>query len=672
MIADAGRVKVSHHPFAPSGRSALSRSRAARIAALALGAGLATLAAASAVSAKQVESFDFVNWESNLSGGDSSQYSSLDQIDKSNVDQLEIAWTFPTGAGPAPHFNPVVMHGVMYFITPKADLVALNAATGEKLWEHQFSGRAGSRGMNYWESADGKDKRLLFMLNGMLTAVNADNGEPIASFGDNGGVDIRVGLDRDITKMRPLQTDNPGRIYKNTIIMSLPAGAYDYAAPPADIHAYDILTGKLKWVFHTVPEKGEFGYDTWPAKGHDQVGGVHNWSESTIDTENGIMFIPTGTARYDFYGGNRKGNNLFANSLIALDANTGKRLWHFQVVHHDLWDFDIPQAPKLLTIHKDGKDIPVVIQATKFGNLYVFNRLTGEPIWPIVEKKVPASDVPGEQASPTQPFPTWPKPFARQGVFHEQDINPYISQEDQDALKELLKTARNEGLFTPPSLVGSISMPGHNGGANWNTSSVDPRKHRFFIVAKTLPTFDKLTLETDPDKLAAAQAAMPNGGGDVQPYKSGVDFMLQKSNGLPAINPPWSLLTAYDMDSGNIIWQIPDGDVPQLKGQGGPEWKGSVAPRGGPVATGGDLLFVGTSSDRMFRAYDQDTGKVLWEHQLDAATEGTPAVYQVNGKEYVVIAVGGDGLFAPRLGQDKPGENRYVAFALPDKGGSGQ
>jgi glucose dehydrogenase len=245
------------------------------------------------------------------------------------------------------------------------------------------------------------------------------------------------------------------------------------------------------------------------------------------------------------------------------------------------------------------------------------------------------------------------------------DINPYISQADQDALKKMLKTARNEGLFTPPSLVGSISWPGHNGGANWNTSSVDPARHRFFVVAKTLPTFDKLTLDKRPEALAA----MPNGGGDVQPYRSNVDFMLQKSNGLPAVKPPWSLLTAYDMDTGKIMWQIPDGDVPELKGKGGPGWKGSVAPRGGPVATGGDLLFVGTSTDRMFRAYDQDTGKVLWHHQLDAATEGTPAVYEVNGREYVVIAVGGNGLFAPRLGQSPPGENRYVAFALPKAGG---
>ncbi|MGZ5825555.1 MAG: outer membrane protein assembly factor BamB family protein, partial [Croceibacterium sp.] len=360
-----------------------------------------------------------------------------------------------------------------------------------------------------------------------------------------------------------------------------------------------------------------------------------------------------------FYGGNREGMNLHANSINAIDIPTGKLLWSFQVVHHDLWDFDIPQSPKLMTIHKDGKDIPVVIQATKFGYIYVLDRRTGKPVWPVKEVPVPKSDVPGEKAWPTQPRPTWPEPFARQGVFTPDMINPYISAEDQAKVRELLKTARNEGLNTPPSLQGSISLPGHNGGANWGSSAVDPVKHRFFVVSKQMPTFDKLVLDEKPE----AQAAMPNGGGDVKPYKSNVDFMLQ-SNGLPAINPPWSLITAYDMDSGKKIWSLPDGEVTALAEKGIHD-TGSTAPRGGPVATGGGLVFVGTSSDRKVRARDAATGKVLWEDQLDAASEGVPAVYEAGGKEYIVFAVGGDGLFPPKLGQAKPGANRYVAFALP-------
>ena len=615
---------------------------------------------AAARTAPTATSFDYKGWDAYAGGADSSQYSSLDQVNTGNVKDLQVAWTFETGPGPAPHFNPIKIGDTLYLIAG-ARLVALDPVTGAKKWDKDYGGRIGDRGMNYWRSADGKDHRLYFLKDGMLTAVNADNGEILTSFGTNGQVDIRTGLEPDKMPARPLMTGNPGRIYKNTIIISLPAAAYDFASAPADIHAYDVLTGKLKWVFHTVPEKGEFGYDTWPAKDHEKFGGVHNWSEFTVDTNTGIAYIPTGTARYDFYGGNRPGNNLFANSLLALDAETGKRIWHYQVLHHDLWDWDIPQSPKLMTIHKDGKDIPVVIQATKFGYLFVFDRRTGKPVWPIKETPVPASDVPGEKASPTQPVPSWPEPFARQGKLTEDMINPYISEEDKAKLRELLKTARNEGMYTPPSLQGSISLPGHNGGANWGSSAVDPAKQRFFVVSKQIPTFDKLVLDTKPE----SQAAMPNGGGDVKPYKSNVDFMLQ-SNGLPAINPPWSLITAYDMNTGKKIWSLPNGEVTMLAEKGIHD-TGSMAPRGSPVATAGGLVFVGTSSDRKVRARDAATGKVLWENQLDAASEGAPAVYEAGGKEYIVFPVGGDGLFPPKLGQPKPGPNRYVAYALPSK-----
>ncbi|WP_305096921.1 pyrroloquinoline quinone-dependent dehydrogenase [Croceibacterium aestuarii] len=620
--------------------------------------GTSNMASASADTAT---SFDYATWDSYLGGADSSQYSSAAQIDTGNVGQLEVAWTYDLGPGQAPQFNPVKIGNTLYLMNGGA-LVALDAATGAEKWTKDYGGRVGVRGMNYWQSADGTDRRLLFLNDGMLRAVNADNGEPIAGFGTDGKVDIRTGLEPNKMPERPLMTNNPGRIYKNTIIVSLPAAAYDFASAPADIHAYDVRTGALKWVFHTVPEKGEFGYETWPEKDHEKFGGVHNWSESTVDEKLGLAFIPTGTARYDFYGGNREGNNLFANSIVALDAETGKRVWHFQVLHHDLWDWDIPQAPKLMTIHKDGKDIPVLIQATKFGYIYVLDRRTGKPVWPIEEKPVPASDVPGEKASPTQPVPTWPEPFARQGKFTPDMINPYISEEDQAKLREMLKTARNEGMYTPPSLgTGSISFPGHNGGANWGSSAVDPVKKRFFVVSKQMPTLDTLVLDERPE----AQAAMPNGGGDVKPYKSGVNFLLQ-SNGLPAVNPPWSKITAYDMETGKKIWDLPNGEVMMLAEKGIHD-TGSTAPRGGPVATAGGLVFVGTSSDRKVRARDAATGKVLWEHQLDAASEGVPIVYTEGGKEYVVFPVGGDGLFPPKLGQPKPGPNRYVAFALPGK-----
>jgi quinoprotein glucose dehydrogenase len=639
------------------------RGRAIRLAtAASLGLTVAACATGPRASVRTTsaaqKSYDFVGWDGYLGGGDSSQYSALNQINRGNVNQLQVAWTYQAGEGGPYRFNPIVVRGTMYLLAQNNALVALDPTTGQEKWRRPNEGRVGDRGINYWESKDGKDRRLFYVNNGMLRAISAETGEPIATFGKAGAIDLRDGLEGDTSKINPLQTSNPGRIFGNLLILPLPAGAYDFASSPADVHAYDVRTGKLVWVFHVVPRPGEYGSETWPEGNRGQYGGVHNWSEATIDEQSGIVYIPTGTARYDFYGGNRPGNNLFANSLLALDARTGKRIWHYQTIHHDLWDWDLPQAPKLLTITKDGKQIPVVIQAAKHGFLFVFDRRNGEPIWPIEERPVPASDVPGEKASPTQPFPTWPKPFTRQ-AFTEADINPYLSDADKAKVREMFKTVRNEGLFTPPSVQGTISMPGHNGGANWGTSAVDPVHQRLFVMAKQLPTLDKLIL----DKRESAQAAMPNGGGDVKPYKSPVNFLVQ-SNSLSAIGPPWSTITAYDMNSGNILWQLPNGEVSMLEKQG-ITGTGSHAPRGGPVATAGGLLFVGTSSDRKFRARDADTGKVIWEFDLPAATEGVPAVYEVGGRQYVVIAVGGEGLFSNGFGAPKPGPNQYIAFALP-------
>ena len=634
-------------PTTPSLRRHLLRAGSCLLAA----AGL-SLALASAANA----AVDYHKWQSYL-GTESSQYSAYDQINTGNVAQLKPAWSYETGAGSPDHFQPLFVDGKLYIILHGNTLVSVDAASGKELWRKAMQGRSGSRGMNYWQSADGKDRRLLFMSNGMLTAVSAETGDPAPGFGDGGKVDIRVGLANDITKMRPLQTDNPGQVYKDTIIISLPAGAYDFASPPADIHAYDVRTGKLVWQFHVVPQKGEYGYDTWPAKDHEKFGGVHNWSESTIDPEMGVMFIPTGTGRYDFYGGTRPGNNLFANSILALDAKTGKRIWHFQAVHHDLWDYDFATAPKLLTIHKDGKDIPIVAQVSKQGFLYVLDRRNGKPIWPIVEKPVPASKVPGEHASPTQPFPTWPLPFVRQ-KFTEADIDPNIPDADKEKVRQQLKTCDNEGIFTPPNTTCSIEVPGHNGGAEWGSTAVDPVHHRLFVVGRNLPTYDKLTLDAKVDP-----ATMPNAAPGVGPYKAPVDFMLQ-SNSLSAMGPPYSTLTAYDMDSGKIIWQVPDGEVTPLA-EKGITGVGSHVPRGGTVATAGGLLFNGTSSDRKIRARDAATGKVLWEVDLPAAQEGVPAVYQMDGKEFIVFPVGGGGEFANNLGLPKPGPSQYIAFALP-------
>jgi len=636
--------------------------------------------------------FDFENWDQHLSGPDSSQYSSLDQINRDNVTGLEVAWTFETGGG-APNFNPIVVDGVMYVLAGGA-YVALDAATGEEIWRHE-GGTGSSRGINYWESADGTDRRLIYTTGGEMAALDADTGEPITSFGDNGRVDLRIGFEGDIENLPAFQHNNPGRIFEDIAIFSLPArgprGGGSYNAYPADIHAYNILTGELEWVFHMVPRPGEFGADTWPAEGLAQglggYGGVHNWSESTVDPELGIAYIPTGTARYDFYGGNRPGENLFGNSIVALDARTGERLWHFQTIHHDIWDFDIPQAPKLLTVNHDGEMIKAVAQATKQGLLFVFDRETGEPLWPIEERPVPASDVPGEEAWPTQPFPTLPPPFARQS-FSVDEINPYISEEEQATLRENLTSVwRNEGLYTPPSLEGTISIPGHNGGTNWGGSAVDPVNARFFVVSKEMPTLDPLR---DPTAAAAGGGGrggrgggggrggrggrgggapaeplpVPGAGEGFIPYAGGIDFMGQ-SNSLSAIGPPWSQLTAYDLDTGEIIWQVPNGGVYSLMQQGIDD-TGAHAPRGGPVATAGGLVFVATSSDRKLRARDADTGAVLWEYDLPAGSDGVPAVYAVDGRQYIAVPVGGNGLFSNNLEIPEAGPSQYMVFALPE------
>jgi glucose dehydrogenase len=606
----------------------------------------------------------FDTWSQYLGGADSSQYSSLKQINKTNVKQLEVVWTYPAGPGTLV-FDPIVVDGVMYVLINRNSIVALDAATGKEIWSHPNTGAVGQRGLNYWASKDGSDRRLFYINDGYLTAIDARTGKTIQSFGDNGRTDLRVGLDRDVN--RPLQTSNPGRVFENLIITPLPASGASYDSAPADIHAYSTVTGKLVWTFHVIPRPGEFGYDTWPPEAWKAAGGVHNWSEVTIDEKRGIAYFPLGTARYDFYGGNRNGNNLFANSLLALDARTGKRLWHFQTIHHDLWDYDLPVAPKLLTVKHNGRNMDVVAQATKFGYLYVFNRVTGEPLWPIEERPVPESDVPGEFSSPTQPFPTKPPPFARLS-FTERDINPFATEAEQVKIRELLKNSRNEGLYTPPSFQGTISPPGHNGGANWGSVAVNPERGLLYVITKEHPTLDKLELPP-PVKAGDTSPLSSDPEGFIR-YNSPLNFMTV-STGLSSIGPPWSTLTAYDLNSGTIRWQIPNGGVFDLEKEGHSN-TGARDPRGGPVVTAGGLIIAATASDHKIRVYDEDSGVVLWEKELPVGSDGVPAVYQVGGREYIAFCVAaGNGLNfnfgLRRPDPNAPTPNTYVVFALPSK-----
>ena len=635
----------------------------------------------------------YTTWTSYSGGAHSSQYSALTQINKSNVSQLEVAWTFPVTGTVI--FNPMIIDGVMYLQASNNTLTAVDAATGKQRWRKQMPGTFGARGMNYWESADRKDRRILFLAGGHLTAISAETGDLIPTFGVGGRVDLRIALYRQVNN--PLQTSNPGRIFENIVIMSLPAQGAQYDANPADIQAYDVVTGKPLWVFHAIPHPGEFGYETWPPEAYKKQGGVHNWSESTVDETRGIAFINFGSPRFDFYGGDRKGDNLFGNSLVALDARTGRRLWHYQLVHHDLWDYDLPQAPKLLTIRQGGRTIDVVAQATKHGFLFVFERETGRPIWPIEERKVPQSDVPGEFSSPTQPFPTKPAPFARQ-TFTEKDINPYLPAAERQAVAERLKYLRNEGLFTPPSFEGSISLPGHNGGANFATSAVDPTRGEMYVVAKTLATVDRIALPAPPgagrgggrggggggaDVIAGGPVITPaqkaelikqaqvlvdaaNAKGDVVRFPSPYEFMNNNSLSMSVVGPPWSEMTAYDLNTGDVKWRVPTGTVlapPELKI---PANTGSHFPRGGPLVTAGGLVFFASGSDRRFRAYDRDSGKEVWSMELPAASEGMPAAYEIGGRQFIALPVAaGTGQFAARFGGPAPARGAGPGAGAP-------
>jgi quinoprotein glucose dehydrogenase len=590
---------------------------------------------------------DHNSWRDYGGASDSAQYSALRQINRSSVNKLEIAWTFPTGDGLKYSFNPLMANGLLYVLAKNNSIVALEAATGKEIWTYTPDPPATiitNRGINYWESKDRADRRLLLCVNHALQAIDARTGKPILSFGTSGRVDLKEGLGRDPKSLTLVQATTPGRVFENLLILGS-ATNQGYGSAPGDIRAFDVRTGKQMWAFHTIPHPGEFGYDTWPPDAWKSVGGANVWSEFSVDEARGIVYAPTASAKYNFYGADRKGANLFADTLLALDARTGKRLWHFQMVHHDVWDYDGATAPKLLTVQHEGKALDVVAQVSKQGFVWVFDRVSGAPLWPVEERPVPRSDMPGEETWPTQPFPTKPPPFARQ-KFTADDLNPYIEPQDRARFRDEILSATNEGLFTPPGLRPTIQMPGNNGGANWGGAAVDPASGMLFVVSKDLPAILKLV----PDATAPAGTRYTSGFG-----------LVTAGNGLSPIGPPWSSLTAYDLNQGTIKWKIALGDVPDLAAKGVKN-TGSHYPKVGPVVTAGGLLFAGTH-DRTVRAFDVETGKVVWEREVDAALEGIPAIYEIDGREFIVFCAAAQAGLTPSTQRAIAGV--YVAFALP-------
>ncbi|MBM3813358.1 MAG: c-type cytochrome [Acidimicrobiia bacterium] len=676
-------------------------------------------------------------WEIYGGGNESIRYSALTGINRDNVKRLRQAWSHDTGDGfdgSEIQCNPIVVDGVMYATSPKWKVIALDAATGTEIWSFRpevegrvLGGKVRNRGVTHW--ASGQDKRILFAARHLLFALDAATGKPVTSFGNNGTVDLREGLGRD-PKTLNISATTPGIIYKDLLILGSITGEALPAAP-GDIRAYDVRTGKLRWNFRTIPRPGEFGHNTWPGDGWQYLGGANNWAGMSLDEKRGLVFVPTGSAAFDFYGANRAGDNLFANCLLALKADTGERVWHFQFVKHDVWDRDLPTPPSLVTVNRNGRLIDAVAQTTKSGHIFVFDRVTGKPLFPVEEKPAPASPVDGEVLARTQVLPLKPPAIARQRL--TEDMLTRRTPEAHKAVVEHFRRLRSGGQWEPPSKEGTIIFPGFDGGGEWGGQAFDPATGLYYVnsnemawvlrlveivgrdgptsgrklyeqycagchrsdMAGTPPEFPSLTDLAARMTPAAAANVIRLGAGRM-PGFAGLDAesrdalvklmmtgedvplaarprakspMTQKytidgynkfldPDGYPAVAPPWGTLNAVNLDTGEIDWKIPFGEFPELAAKG---MKNTGTENyGGPVVTAGGLLFIGaTNHDRKFRAYDKTTGELLWETLLPASGNATPAVYEVKGRQYVVIAAGGGKSGAASGGS-------YVAFALPE------
>jgi quinoprotein glucose dehydrogenase len=655
------------------------------------------------------------------------RYSPLKQINRSNVSRLRVVWTYDTQDGPgASQTQPIVVDGVLYGVTPRHKVIALDAATGVLRWRFDsgIAARGPNRGVSFWSS--GSDRRIFAGVENFVYALDAATGKPVASFGQDGRIDLREGLGREPARQSILLT-SPGIVYRDLLIVG---GRTPEAlpAPPGDVRAYDVRTGKLRWSFHTIPRPGQTGYDTWPEDAWRYTGAANNWTGMALDEKRGIVYVPTGSAASDFYGADRVGDNLFANCLLALNAATGERLWHFQAVRHDIWDRDFPSPPALVTVKRNGRRVEAVAQTSKQGWVYLFDRVTGAPLFPIEYRGYPASTVPGEVAAKEQGLPVRPAPYARQSLSEDQLTNR--TREAHRWAAERFRELRSQGQFLPIDVDReTVIFPGFDGGAEWGGPAFDPETGLLYVNSNEMAWLASLA-ENQPghsgrqlylshcavchrDNLQGAPPQMPSligiGGthsgaevtelirkgagrmpsfpnlsaGDVSAI---VDYVRSGENkeltndtapggvpryrftgyhkfldpeGYPAVAPPWGTLNAINLNTGEYAWRIPFGEYPELAAKG---LKNTGSENyGGPVVTAGGLVFIAaTNFDRKFHAFDKKTGKLLWETTLPLAGNATPAVYEVGGREFVVVhATGGKS----RSGD--PSGGIYLAFALP-------
>jgi quinoprotein glucose dehydrogenase len=666
------------------------------------------------------------DWPAYGGTADQARYSPLAQISRANVKQLQVAWTYDSGEEGGLQTQPIVVDGVLYAYTPTHKAFALRADTGERLWtfDSGIKGQGANRGLMYWSA--GTDRRVYAAVDQYLYALDAATGKPVPTFGEAGRIDLRRDLGRD-PGTQSVRLTSPGVVYKDLLIVG---GRVSEGLPasPGYVRAYNARTGKLVWTFHTIPNPGEAGYDTWSKDSWLENGAANSWPGMALDERRGIVFVPTGSAAADFYGGNRLGDNLYANCLLALNAATGERIWHFQFVRHDLWDRDLPSPPNLITITRNGRRVDAVAQSTKHGFVFVFDRMTGQPLFPIEYRKFPGSDVPGERAADTQPIPAKPLPFARQAL--APDVLTSRTPEARAWAVKELAGFKNGGQFVPFSLDRqTVVFPGFDGGAEWGGQAFDPETGLYYVNANDLAwtgglapseettsggalyrqncaTCHRDDREGTPPAIASLvdvggrrsreeiSATIQKGAGRMPGFPTlspeavtaiveylvtGADRPTASSgasqpkvpfrftgyrkfldpDGYPAVAPPWGTLTAIDLNTGEFAWRIPFGEYPDLVAQGLKD-TGSEN-YGGPVVTAGGLVFIGaTNFDRKFRAFDKRTGKLLWETTLPFSGNGTPAVYEVRGRQYVAIAAGGG-----KGGRGSTSGGVYVAFALP-------